>query len=720
MTLRHLGGRPLGLAAAGHPRDLEAEAAEAVRTAVAETAGDVLVFLPGEREIRGVQRILEAALPSAIKVLPLFGALPLEQQREAVSADASGARRIILSTTIAESSLTIEGVRAVVDCGLRRASVYEPATGMAGLRTVPISAAAATQRAGRAGRLAPGTAYRLWSEGESRTLKELTQPAIAAADLAPLSLQLAACGHADADAVGALPWLTPPPAPALQRAHELLVSLGALTNASSELQATPYASELAELPLHPRLAHLLRGAADGSERALAIGCAAAAVLAERDVLQGGGRTHGADLRLRLRALQPSRPPAEASTAAWWRARREMADLHGRVEEGNTDAAAVAAAMGDVTADALPAELLARAFPDRIAQRQPGKRNVWSLSNGRGAALASESDALSEAEYLVAPSLDGGDKRSARMQLAAPLTADALRRALDVQVADEIFVVPSDGSVRRRRVERIGAIVLSSEPLPAPSAAEAAPHLLAEIQRRGLGTALVKRGTPAGEATAELVGRVALLRALQPEAGWPVWSESALAEDAEAWLLEAVQRAGSLKALASKGIARPLEATLSDAQRAMLAAQAPTHLPTPAGRKVALRYAPAGDVFAEELEEVVVLSSKLQEWLGTAETPTVGGPPGRYLPVTLELLSPAERPVARTSDLQSFWAGPYAGVRVEMKAKYPKHPWPEDGMAAEATRLTKKGLERKGGGEAKAEAGGGASNKRRKKKAAKRR
>ena len=217
MTLRHLGGRPLGLAAAGHPRDLEAEAAEAVRTAVAETAGDVLVFLPGEREIRGVQRILEAALPSAIKVLPLFGALPLEQQREAVSADASGARRIKLSTTIAESSLTIEGVRAVVDGGLRRASVYEPATGG--------GAARANQRRCRhpapAGRSAPGTAYWLWSEesrtpGSSRSRRLRRRPRA--------SLAAAHAAAADADAVGALPWPTPP-APALQRAHELLVSL---------------------------------------------------------------------------------------------------------------------------------------------------------------------------------------------------------------------------------------------------------------------------------------------------------------------------------------------------------------------------------------------------------------------------------------------------------------------------------------------------------------
>ena len=514
---------------------------------------------------------------------------------------------------------------------LRRASVYEPATGMAGLRTVPISRCR-HQRAGMRRPPAPGTAYRL-HEGESRTLKELTQPAIAAADPG-LSRCSSPRGHADADAVGALPWLTPPPAPVLQRAHELLVSLGALTNASSELQATPYASELAELP-STSAAHRSAAPPTAPNARLRLAarrrrCSPSETFS-RAAAARTAPTCGCDCaRCSRRGRRPRRRRRRGG------ARGARCRPPRRVEEairgggGGGD--------GRRELDVLPPS--SSRAPSSTASFSGSRGSATWSPNGRGAARRERRS--QRGRVPVAPSLDGGDKRVARMAAAPTATR---RRALDVHVADEILVVPSDGSVRRRRVERIGAIVLSSEPLPAPSAAEA-PHLLAETAARArYGPRQARHAGGRGDGRA--VGR----RAAAPCN--PTRMAGVERGRAGGGCRGVAARGGSEgrspQCAASKGIARLLEALSPTRHARRTGADAPAD----AGRaEGGAGGAPAGDVFAEELEEG-----------RSAQTPRVarhrrdadGGPPGRYLPVTLEFVA-AERPVARTSDLKSFWAG----------------------------------------------------------------
>ncbi|EOD07248.1 hypothetical protein EMIHUDRAFT_62179 [Emiliania huxleyi CCMP1516] len=709
---RHLSGsRPLALAAAGHPREVEEAVAEAVLSALAESAqGDLLVFLPGEREIRGVESRLADALPAArraaLRVCPLFGAMPLEEQRAAVAPDPEGRRRVVLSTNLAESSLTIEGVRLVIDSGLRRAAAYDAAVGMSALVTRPISAAAAEQRAGRAGRVAPGTAYRLWSEQEHLRLAPQTEPEIAQADLAPLLLQLGAWGAGVSDeAAAALPWVTPPPAASLERARTLLSGLGALGGGAAAL--TPHGTALARLPAHPRLAHvLLRAAAaasgDAGGAALEVASAAVAVVEERDVLAGGGRAHGADLRSRVACLLEAEPGPQAATGAWRRAKRNALDL--AAQAGRVGRTVEAARRSTPTLEAqveTVGALLSGGYFDRIAQRQPGKENTFSLSNGRGASFAAAAEPLASAEYLVCLSLDGGDKRSARIHLAAPLSLSELRAALAgsaIRWSDDVFVAPSDGSVRARRVERLGALILSQEPLPTPPPEQARPLLLSLLRERGLRRALFGGEGGVTHPALELIARVRLLRALDPKGGWPVWDEAGLmagAEDHAGWLVPALATATSLKQLAAADLPVLLEQSLPHALQTRLRMEAPARLEVPSGALVQLNYGSGGAATPP------VLAAKLQEFFGAVDTPTVG-PRGAALPVLLHLLTPAGRAAAITADLPSFWAGPYAQVRAELRDKYKRHPWPDDPANAEPTRLSNRALAKQaasGGGRA---------------------
>ena len=756
------GSRPLGMAASGHPRDLEAEAAAAVRGVLTSTSsGDVLVFLPGEREIRNVQSQLTDSMPSEalrkFSLLPLYGALPFEKQQAAIApADpADPRRRVILSTSLAESSLTIRGVRHVVDSGLRRTSSYDANVGMSALVTKPISAAAAEQRAGRAGRVAAGAVHRMWSAAEHARLQPQCAPEVSSADLSPLVVQLAAWGGSvDDDEVLSLPWLTPPPGPALARARSLLSGLGALASiqsgsadssegsshddSSGPVTITPHGTLLASLPTHPRLAHILIEAARTGGAALEVACAAVAVVEEREVLLGGAREHGSDLRKRLRAVLERSPPGMASVGAWHRAdkaRKELQSQAGRLVKsssgggggGGGDASAGLAAAfaaeagrragGATTEDHVAScgALLAGGFHDRIAQRQAGKQNVFALSNGRGASFFSSAEPLSDADYLVCLALDGNDKASARIQLACPLSLAEVRRALGgsaIVWKDETFLVPSDGSVRRRRVERLGALVLSEETLPSATPEQARPLLLAALRERGLRRVLLSGGTPSSAAALEMVARVRLMRVLEPDGGWPLWTEATLLAEADTpfgWLVSALEGATSLKQLARADVSTLLEQTMPYELQVRLRECAPTVMETPSGSKVKLAYvrdgfdpladehaaAAAGDAEEDagaDMEAAVapILASKLQEWFGAAETPAVG-PVSSQVPVLLHLLTPAGRPAAITSDLGSFWAGPYAGVRADLRDKYKRHPWPEDPANASPTKLSNRAI-----------------------------
>ena len=790
VDVRHIGRRPLAAAASGRLAELAAEVGDAVRSALsASGAGDVLAFLPGEREIRAVERELAASLrgADAPAVLPLYGALPFEQQIAAIEVDGSGRRRVVLATSIAESSLTIKGVRHVVDCGLRRTSTYDANTGMASLVTRPIAAASAEQRAGRAGRLAPGTAYRLWTESEGRRLAEQSPPEIEEADLASTALQLARWGCISDGEIRELPWLTPPPQHSIERARDLLLDLGALREVGGgaggegggegggaareppRLRISKRGVAISALPAHPRLAHalLLAAALDreaGGGAAVGVAAALVALIEERDVLEGGAREHGADARKRIDAILSEAAAPGVAIGRWRRARDACAELKRRVarveragggsaagagsaadaDAEEEDASALAAGVDEMRAAAdeasaaadrppsavsaadlaaaleaarspasvasapistaeIAAELAAASYVERVAQLQPGKENTFLLANGRQAAFASGADALADSEYLVAISLDGSEKRSARIQLALPISLPRLRRALRhrIRTADESFVAPSDGSLRARRTERLGAIVLSSVPLPAPAAgsADAIGLLVGELRARGLRRALLG-GDPS--AALELCARVRMMRALQPSAGWPLWTEASLVEEArDGWLAAALSSCSSLKQLAKQDVAQLLERSLPYELQAALRECAPLGMRVPSGGLLKLQYVREGaDPLADEASEpeaedeaeavAPVLACKLQEWFGASETPSVG-PVERRIPVLLHLLSPAGRPLAITSDLPSFWAGPYAQVRAEMRDKYKRHPWPEDPANAAPTRLTNRAL-----------------------------
>ena len=631
---------------------LDAVAAGAVRDALAEETGDILVFLPGATEIRRTAERLEEAPPGpAVRVRPLYGDLAPEAQEAAIAPSAPGERKVVLATSIAETSLTIEGVRVVIDAGFARVPRFSPRTGMARLETVRVSRAAADQRRGRAGRTGPGVCVRLWAEAATVELRPFDTPEILEADLAPLALELADAGVRDP---GELAWLDPPPAAALAQARELLGELGALDAAG---RITPHGRAMARLALHPRLAHMLLRA-----RALGLGglgCELAALLGERDVFRGVNER--ADVTLRLEALR--RGDARASAGALRRARAEAGILRRRLgvntepEEPEPRAAGL---------------LLALAYPDRVGQRRPGAPGRFLLRNGLGAYVAPD-DPLGVEAFVAAAELDGRSRES-RIFLAAPLARADLERELGAQVVREEAVAwdeAIDGIVARRR-ERLGAIVLAYAPLrdPDPDAVHAA--VLGRLARDGA-TAL-----PWSDAALGLRSRLHFLHRLDPR--WPDVSDEALTASLGDWLgpsLAGIRRRTDLGRI---DLAPLLLARLSGEQRRALERLAPAHFVVPSGSRIPIDYGnPDGPVLAVRLQEV----------FGLAETPRVNG-----VPVTLHLLSPARRPVQVTRDLASFWRTTYFEVRKDLKGRYPRHYWPDDPLEAEPTRRVRP---RPGGG-----------------------
>ena len=632
------------------PEHVEREVATTVRRALAEEPGDVLVFLPGAPEIRRLERSLQQVeLPPGTRVLPLHGELPPQVQDEALSPARSGTRKIVLATSIAETSLTIEGVRIVVDSGLARRSRFDPGSGMSRLETLPVSLAAAEQRRGRAGRLAPGVCYRVYTAAEERQLAPATAPEVIEADLAPLALDLAAWGTP----VASLAWLDPPPAPHLAQARELLTMLGALDLAG---RITDLGRHMAALSVHPRLARMLlaaRGAA-----AVATAARLAALLSERDLARSRPGERDASLEQRLELLD-GRPVAglEADRGAVARVRR-LATLWSR------DLPRTQGPHVDVTDAGL---LLATAYPDRIARRR-GANGRYLLANGRGAAFPGP-DALSQHEFLVIADLDAGE-REARIHLAAPVARAALLSGLGgaVTTLDRVEWDRREEVVVARRERRLGALLLEDEPLQQPAPGAQAAAMLEGIGELGLAA------LPWTRAARALQTRIGFLRTALPSEDavrWPDLSDATLATTLGEWLapyLGGIVRREHLQRL---DLAAILAARLDYAAQQSLERLAPTHLTVPSGSRLPIDYG----------ADPPRISVRLQEVFGMASTPRVAD--GRVA-LALELLSPAQRPVQVTRDLESFWARGYAEVRKELKGRYPKHYWPDDPTTAEPT------------------------------------
>ncbi len=676
----------------------DAHVARVVLEALVAHEGDVLVFLPGAAEQRRVAERLagDARVHDArAAVHQLHGAMPLVAQAAAIAPPPVGTRKIVLSTSVAETSLTIEGVRVVVDAGLSRLPRYDPRAGLTRLETVRVSRASADQRRGRAGRVAPGYCYRLWDAHEDHALVPRTRAEILDADLAPLALELADAGVSDP---ATLRWLDVPRVGPFTQARELLTQLGALDDSGATGRITPHGKRMVALPVQPRLAHLLLGAQSrGSTR---LGAEIAALLEERDIVRGtGGWSNGvlamapADLTLRLellrrdvRANTPANAPANAPAAVHahseatdathtdrdgvYRVRTLADDLSRRMRDGSASAHGTPVHPAGTNADELAetGALLALAFPDRVAQRRAGTEPRYLMRGGVGAAL-SKHDALRDAEYLAIAELEGAPPEY-RIARAAPISLAEIMQDFGDQIVREDVVEwhESTRSVRARRRSMLGAIALDDAPLREPDVERVRDALLYGVQREGIAA------LPWSKAGTHTRERLAFLHA--QDSSWPDVSDHALADTLAEWLaprLDGLIRFADLERI---DWTDALLSLLPWDRRAALDRLAPTHVEVPSGSRISLDYSDPS---------APVLAVKLQEVFGWTSTPTLLD--GRVA-LTLHLLSPAQRPVQVTRDLAGFWRTSYFEVRKELRGRYPRHPWPDDPLTAPATRRAK--------------------------------
>ncbi|MBA3889616.1 MAG: ATP-dependent helicase HrpB, partial [Gemmatimonadaceae bacterium] len=648
---------------------VEALVAATIRRALGEHQGDVLAFLPGAGEIARTARLLDDdTLPAGAYVAPLHGSLDEGAQDLAIAPSRAGERKIVLATTIAQTSLTIDGVRIVVDSGMQRVPRFSPRTGMSRLETVRVSHASAEQRRGRAGRTAPGMCYRLWDEHEHHGLLPFDRPEILEADLAPLALELASAGITRADA---LQWLDAPPAASLAQAGELLRTLGAVDSSG---RITAHGRKLATLAAHPRVAHmLLHGLAQGEDVAT-VACDLAALLGQRDILRFGPAPDAgdADVRLRLEVLHDLERRGVAAAVPGGEVDRGAA-RHAMLEARQWRRTLRIPDSAGYRVDAA-GQLLAAAYPERIAQRRTPadgvSRTRYLLRNGSGAELTG-TRSLAGAPFLAVAEL-GGAGAEPRIRLAAPLTlaelhhvgADSIERELTVEWDD------ATGTVQARERTRIGAIVIADSAARAPDPDALLAALLAGIRSSGL---LILPWSPDAAALRE---RMAFAQRAAP-ADWPDVSDAALLGSLEEWLAPSAYGRTGRQALAGIDLRAALESLLPWNRRQELDRFAPSHWEVPSGSRIRIDYAVA---------EAPVLAVRLQEVFGLHETPRIAG--GR-VPLTVHLLSPAHRPVQVTQDLAGFWRTGYFDVKKEMKGRYPKHYWPDDPLVAEPRRTTRK-------------------------------
>ena len=631
VTTRYLGRDPR--------QRIEEAVLAATLTALAEEDGSLLVFLPGQREITNVaERLRERLVRPDVDVAPLYAALDGAGQRRAIAPAVPGRRKIVLTTSIAETSLTIDGVRVVIDSGLARVPRFEPDSGLTRLETRRASRAAVDQRRGRAGRTAPGVCYRLWDEAATGGLDAFTQPEILAADLSGLLLDLGAWGVRDP--AHDLRWLDPPPRAALTEARKLLETLGAC---DGDGRLTDDGQAIRALALPPRLAAMvIRSARDGRGAAAA---ELATLLTERGL---GGDEIDADARL-ARFRQDRSPRAEAARRLGARFAREV---------GATRSDAVDEGAGP---------LLASAFPDRIAKAR-GAPGQFLMAGGRAAELEPHHPLAREA-YLAIGEV-AGRASATRILLAAQLGEAAViaQAGPDIVMHEEVRFEPARAALAARRQRRFGALVLSSQNLPVPADEASATVLVRGIASAGL-------PLPWSRGALQWRDRVVFLRRQEPDA-WPDLSDSALGASPDLWLAPFVVGRASLAAITEADVETALAALLPFELARRLDTAAPTHFTTPAGSRLPLAY---DDPTSPKL------SVRVQELFGLGTHPTLGR---SNVPLSLELLSPAHRPIQVTRDLPGFWRGSWAAVRSEMRGRYPRHPWPDDPAAAAPTTRAK--------------------------------
>ena len=626
---------------------VEEAVGDAIMTALREQHGSVLAFLPGQSEIlRTAERLVARLRPGDGDVVPLYGALDREMQNRAIRRAPGGGRRIVLATSIAESALTIDDVRIVVDSGLARVPRYEPDLGLTRLETVRASRASVDQRRGRAGRTQPGVCYRLWEEAATGALPAFGRPEILDADLSGLVLDLAVAGIREP---ATLRWLDPPPAPALQEARRLLGSLGAL---DEDGIPTVAGRAVAAIAAPPRIARMV---IEAERRGVGpLGGDVATLLVER----GLGGT-GADLSDRLLRWRRDRAPrAEAA--------RGLARSF--VRQARAGLATAATSPAEAYDELGIGQVLALAFPERIAKSR-GRGGAFLLAYGRAASV-DETSPLANAAFLAVGEITGRAGAS-RILLAAPLTlADVTTiAAAEIDTADVVAFDTVRAALAARRVTRLGAIVIAEQPLPTPSTLAAAEILASGIARAGIGR------LPWTKALAQWRDRVAFLRLADP-ASWPDLGDGALAEAIDAWLGPALVGKTGLSDITSDDLGRALHGLLPYDLGRRLDLEAPTHWGAPTGSALAIDYS---------VEPGPSIAVRVQELFGLAVHPTLAR--GR-VPLTVTLLSPAHRPIQITRDLPGFWRGSWAAVRSEMRGRYPRHPWPEDPTTVAPTTRAK--------------------------------
>ncbi|WP_223480556.1 MULTISPECIES: ATP-dependent helicase HrpB [unclassified Pseudomonas] len=636
---------------------IEPRLVQTILEALNDETGSLLVFLPGQAEIRRVHQQLADALGENTQVLlcPLHGELDLAAQRAAIDPAPAGKRKVVLATNIAETSLTIDGVRVVIDAGLARVPRFDPGSGMTRLDTQRISRASATQRAGRAGRLEPGVCYRLWSQDQHEQLAAYASAEILSADLAGLALQLGRWGVTPTQLV----WLDVPPAAAYAQAQDLLDRLGALDGES----LTRHGQAMAELPAHPRIAHLLlRGQALGLAD---MACDVAALLGERDILRGAG----ADLHSRLVLLSGEERAARGAQGGVQRARQLARQYRGYLRGKASEP------VSDPEHPRWLGALLALAYPDRVAQQRRAGGAEYRLANGR-AALFAEADSLMKQPWLVIADLGSRQgQREERIYLAAdfdPALFDSVL-AEQVRVVDQLDWDEREGVLRAERQRKVGELILSREPLTGLDETARSQALVNLVRRKGLEL------LPWTPELRQWQARVALLRQLdlasKDQSEWPDVSDAALLRSLEHWLMPYLGKVSRLSHFANLDLSSIVHNLLPWPLPQRLDELAPHHLSVPSGSSIRLDYS----------EQPPILAVRLQELFGLAETPRIAG--GRQV-VKLHLLSPARRPVQVTQDLANFWRSTYAEVKKDLKGRYPKHYWPDDPLVAEATARIK--------------------------------